>query len=156
VNEPLSLATVTNYSELIVALQARQNALGMSYNSLADLARLQGGYLARGLRRKPQGNARSLGKMSLGAMLGALGLKIVLVEDRDVLAKIRNLLIARDNAELRRGNTCPPGIEPRDSVLTLLGRAGGYARAAKLSKKQRVKIARKAIRARWRRAREAR
>jgi hypothetical protein len=141
---------VSSYDHLIAALRDRQTALGLSDGSLHDLALLQGGYIRPSKRQK---SGRTLGRMSFGCVLGALGLKIVLVEDRDALAKVRDLLVARDNAQSTRENTCPAGIKPRDSVLTLLGRAGGYARAAKLSAKQRVKISRKAIRARWSKAR---
>ena len=93
-------------------------------------------------------------KANLGiTMLGTLGLKIVLVEDHDAFAKVRERLVARDNAQFRGGNTCPASIKRRENAFTVLGRAGGHARAAKLSAKQRVKIARKAIRARWSKAR---
>ena len=151
---PLALATVTSFDDLHFALRARQNALGISDGSLADLARLKGGYSAHVLRRsKRQTSSRTLGKLSLGCVLGGLGLKIVLVEDEDAFAKVRARLVERDTAQFRGGNTCPPGIEPRESVLTLLARAGGHARAAKLSARKRLRISRLAIRARWSKAR---
>ena len=145
------LARVESYDDLVHALRARVDQLGISQETLAALVRLQG-YSSDVL--KPQGNMRSLGRMSFGCVLGALGLKIVLVEDRDALAKVRERLIERDNAQARRKNTWPPSIKgPADNVFVVLGRAGGIARAAKLSANQRVKISRKAIRARWSKAR---
>jgi hypothetical protein len=148
---PEPLARVESYDDLVHALRARVDQLGISQETLAALARLQG-YSSDVL--KPQGNMRSLGRMSFGCVLGALGLKIVLVEDRDALAKVRERLIERDNAQARRKNTWPPSIKgPADNVFVVLGRAGGIARAAKLSANQRVKISRKAIRARRSKAR---
>ena len=150
---PEPLVRVESYDDLVHALRARVDQLGISQETLAALARLQG-YSSDVLGLKPQGNMRSLGRMSFGCVLGALGLKIVLVEDRDALAKVRERLIERDNAQARRKNTWPPSIKgPADNVFVVLGRAGGIARAAKLSANQRVKISRKAIRARWSKAR---
>jgi hypothetical protein len=153
---PDEATSVTSFDQLQQALLARQNALGMSCGSLEALAHLLGGgYPAHVFRRSKQTSSRTLGKMSLGCVLGALGLKIVLVEDRDdALAKVRGRLIASDKAQLRRKNTWPSRIKPpRENAFTVLGRAGGQARAARLSRKQRVKISLKAIRARWSKAR---
>jgi hypothetical protein len=86
-------------------------------------------------------------------VLGALGLKIVLVEDRDALAKVRERLIERDRADARRENAKPSGMRARENAWVLLGRAGGHARIALLTAKQRVRLARKAARARWSKAR---
>jgi hypothetical protein len=154
---PLALAIVKSYDDLHYALRARADALGVSNDTLNDLAGFWPGYWAHVLGpSKPQTSMRALGRTSLGCCLGVLGLKLLVVEDEDAFAKIRDRLKQRDNAQLRRGNTYPASIKRRENAFTVLGRAGGFARAAKLSAKQRVKIARKAIRARWRRAREAR
>jgi hypothetical protein len=149
------LAVVRSYDELRTALRARVDQLGISLETLDDLCGFWPAYSSHLLGPQTQGNMRALGKMSLGAALGALGLKLIVAHDENALAKIRHRLVQRDNAQARRANTHPPRIELKENVFTVLGRAGGYATAARLSAKQRVRNARKAIRARWSRAREA-
>lgn len=56
--------------------------------------------------------------------------------------------LARLIVDLATGNAAEPVEKP--SAAAELGRKGGEARAKKLSKKQRVKIAKKAARQRWR------
>jgi hypothetical protein len=149
---PEPLARIESYDDLVHALRARVDQLGMSQETLDTLAGLQG-YSSDGLGLKPQGNTRSLGRMSFGAALGALGLKILLVEDHDAFARVRDLLLERDRADARRENAKPSGMRARENAWVLLGRAGGHARIALLTAKQRVRLARKAARARWRKAR---
>jgi hypothetical protein len=147
------LAVAQSLDELIAALRKRVDQLGLSWESLNALC----GVLPEHIRPKKQGNSRTLGRMSFGTVLGALGLKLVVVEDRDdALAKVRSRLMARDrdNAHAMGTYTWPPRIKgPADNVFAVCGRAGGYARAAALTPKQRVKISRAAIRARWSKAR---
>jgi len=61
--------------------------------------------------------------------------------DPNVLAKLI--------VDLATGNASEP-VEKQPSAAAELGRKGGAARAKKLSKKQRVKIAKKGAKARWR------
>jgi hypothetical protein len=153
---PLALATVRNYDDLHFALRARVDALGVSNETLDDLAGFHPGYWSHVLGpSQPQNSIRALGKVSLGCALGTLGVKLILVHDEDAFAKIRDRLVARDNAQARRENAKPAGLMPRENAFVVLGRAGGHARMALLSAKQRVALARKASRARWRRVREA-
>ena len=50
---------------------------------------LQEGYSAKLLGPHPQGTMRVLGPFSLGVVLGALGCKLVLIEEPGVIAKLR-------------------------------------------------------------------
>jgi hypothetical protein len=59
------LARIESYDDLVHALRARVDQLGISKETLAALARLQG-YSSDVLGLKPQGNMRSLGRMSFG------------------------------------------------------------------------------------------
>jgi hypothetical protein len=54
----------------------------------------------------------------------------------------------------KRGGRKKPPATLR-AIAKLLGRNGGYARARKLTKQQRIESARKAIRARWAKAKAA-
>jgi hypothetical protein len=150
-----ALAVVRDYEQLNAALRARVDQLGISLETLDHLCGFWAGYSSHLLAPKPQGNMRCLGKMSLGSVLGGVGLKIVLVEDRDALAKVRSRLVESDKAQTRKENPRPAGSKRRENVFTVLGRAGGHARMAVLSAKQRIALSRKANRARWSRAREA-
>jgi hypothetical protein len=58
-------------------------------------------------------------------------------------------MLAKLIVDLATGNAIEPVERPR-SAAAELGQKGGEARAKKLSKKQRVKIAKKAAKVRWR------
>lgn len=66
------------YDVLIAAFRARITELGTCINSIDDVAMLPDGYAAKLLAKKP---IKTIGRVSLGALLQVLGLKIVLVED---------------------------------------------------------------------------
>jgi hypothetical protein len=144
-----ALAVVRSYDELHAALRARVDTLGISLDTLDDLCGFWPGYASHILGPKPQGSIRMFKRLSLDCVLGALALKIVVVEDRDALAKVRGRLVASDKAQSRRRNAEPASIKPPENAFVMLARAGGFARAANLSAKRRVAIARRAARARW-------
>lgn len=148
-DEPIGLAIIRDYGELHAALRARIDSLGISMETFDDLCGFWPGYSSHVLGPKPQGNMRALGKMSLGAALGALGLKLLLLEDRDALAKVRERLIESDKAQTRKKNARPARIVARENTWVKLGRAGANASNALRTAKQRARLARKAARARW-------
>jgi hypothetical protein len=83
------LAQVTDYAGLVGALRARCAELNLTFDVLDEIAGLADRYSSKLLTPaiKP---SRTLGKMSLGAVLGALGLKLIVVEDPVALAKVQN------------------------------------------------------------------
>jgi hypothetical protein len=83
------LAQVTDYAGLITALRARVDELNLTFDTLDEVAGLSDRYSSKLLTPaiKP---SRTLGKMSLGAVLGALGLRLIVVEDPVALAKVQN------------------------------------------------------------------
>ena len=86
------IAVVSNYYELVACLRARADTLDVSNLTLDEVAGLQEGYTGKVLAISP---SRALGRMSLGALLGALGLKLAVLEDREALARVRPRLVKR-------------------------------------------------------------
>lgn len=93
-------ATIRTYSDLQMALRARVSALGASLSTINDVAGLTGNYFHKLISPKP---LRLLGPMSFGAVLGSLGLKILLVEDAEQMARIAHRLTPRAKRMARPG-----------------------------------------------------
>jgi hypothetical protein len=85
------LATISTYDELIAALRQRAIALNTPLEAIDHVAGLPTRYTTKLL-----GKTKVLGPMSLGAMLGALALKLAVMSDDDALARLRHRLPARD------------------------------------------------------------
>jgi hypothetical protein len=95
--EPLSgafepLAIVTDYPQLIAVLRRRVVELGTSLRAVDELAGLPDHYVQTLLAL---GGRRSLGRTSMGPILGALGLKLAVLPDDEALARIRHRLPPR-------------------------------------------------------------
>jgi hypothetical protein len=84
------LATVTDYAGLIAAMRERVAELNTTMSAVDTLAGLPDYYTAKVLS-----GAKGVGPISLGPMLGALGLKIHLMSDDVVLDRIRHRLPLR-------------------------------------------------------------
>lgn len=86
------LGAVHDFDDLLAVLRARKEALDVSFETLDHIAGVQPGYSAKLLGPTP---SRQLGRMSLAAILGALGLQLVAVEDADAMARIGRRLVKR-------------------------------------------------------------
>lgn len=73
-------ATGDAYDVLKAVFRARIVELGTCINSVDDVAMLPDGYTAKLLAKEP---IRTIGRVSLGPLLQVLGLKLVVVEDRN-------------------------------------------------------------------------
>jgi hypothetical protein len=71
------LAVVTDYADLVRALRDRAQALDVNRLDLDEAAGLPAGYSGKVLG---PAMVKSLGRVSLGTLLGALGLALVVVE----------------------------------------------------------------------------
>jgi hypothetical protein len=162
---PEPLATVTNYSELIVALRARCDQLQISREALEHVSGLQSGYAGKVLAMPvPQQNFRTLGKLSFDLLLPALALKLQVVEDEALAPRLRSRLDGqhRDEAQVRSSPSIQSSIRSNKNspgglgavFLRTIGRLGGHARARSLPAERRKAIARRAAKVRWRRVRE--
>jgi hypothetical protein len=86
------LAIVTDYLGLVTALRRRIVELGTGMESVDAVAGLPNGYASKLLSRN---NKTSLGRVSMGPLLGALGLKLAVLPDDEALAKVIDRLPPR-------------------------------------------------------------
>lgn len=144
--EPRRIAVVRNYQEFMDALRARADELGMTRLDIDDRAGLQDGYASKLLAPVP---IKSVGPVSLGPVLGAMGLMIVVVEDAEALARIRV------NSKKRRDAHDPmltPKSKKRRGYWNGDKEWGSIMHARSVLKTppwRRRQIARKAARIRW-------
>jgi hypothetical protein len=141
------IARVSDYGALVSALRARSAELNVRREVLDSVAGLQQGYSAKLLSPVP---SKSLGRVSLGPVLQALGLAIVLVEDAEALARVKNRFGTPERRTMRGGgkhNVITIRVSRRR--LAMLAKRGGIARAQKLTAEQRSDAARRAAKARW-------
>jgi hypothetical protein len=76
---------IRSIDDLVEAIRARRDELNISHETIDHLAGFQGGYASKLLSPVP---IRRLGRMSMPAVLGALGVALVLVEDLEQRAKV--------------------------------------------------------------------
>jgi hypothetical protein len=93
------LAVVSDYQGLVSALRARADELDVSNETLDATTGLASGYTSKVLGL---GSGRSLGRLSLGVLLTALGLQLVVVEDPEALARVRGRLVPRKKNGIHR------------------------------------------------------
>lgn len=141
---PRIIAEFVDYDGLLSGLRRRYAELNIVGTALDEIMCLPDGYTSKLLGPKP---ARGLTRLTLGSLIGGLGVRCLIVEDTDATSRI----LGHSKIKIRNPNLV------RDAVrivftrreLRKLGAAGGHARAAKLSPAKRSRIARKAIKTRW-------
>ena len=99
---------------------------------------------------------RTLGKTSLGCVLGALGTELLLIENPAAMIKLSDRLsrLGRRNSSQVRAK--PSGTlrkSLRASYFSSLGKRGGRARFDAMSQAEKSKLGKAGARARWRRTR---
>jgi hypothetical protein len=99
------ITVITDYDGLLAALRQRAIELNASLESIDEVAGLPTRYTTKLL-----GGVRGLGRVSLGPLLGALALKLVVMPDDAALARIRHRLPARD------ASGCGPRLEVGSGV----------------------------------------
>jgi hypothetical protein len=138
-----ALAVARDYDELLAAIRARRDALKVPHLVIDDVAGLQTGYASKLLADPP---IRNLGAVTLGPLLGTLGLAIALVHDGAALAKVEDRLTPRRHAPKRADRS-------HTWFTAQTGREMALKRAAKMTPRERSLSASKAARARWRKPR---
>jgi hypothetical protein len=93
------LAIVENYAQLVEALRARAEALDVSNEVLGEVSGLASGYVGKVLGVS---GMKPLGRVSLGVLLAALGLKLAVLEDPEAMARMRGRLVKRKPNGLHR------------------------------------------------------
>src|SRR5689334_18640838 len=86
-SEARQIAIVRSYDELIAAMSNRAIELQITRKQLAEIAGIADGLATNALA---PGASKSLGRTTLGPVLGALGLQLVVQEDEEALKRIKN------------------------------------------------------------------
>jgi hypothetical protein len=92
---------ITDMAGLVEALRRRKEELNLSNATIDAIAGMQDGYASKLLAPKP---VRHIGYRSLGDLMGALGVGLVLVEDSAGRARLESLWEPR-----KRSPTIRPG-----------------------------------------------
>lgn len=139
------IAEVRDYQELVAALRARVVELGVASETIDEVAGIPLRYTAKLLAPIP---VKGLGRFSMGPLLGALALKLLVVEDTEMVEKLRHRWVPTRNASRSMLATKSPARSrfPRGPAFATLMQA---RRVLKQSPEQRSRIATKAARARW-------
>jgi hypothetical protein len=94
----MSERLIRDIPDLVAALRARRDELAISHETLDYIAGLQSGYVSKLLAPDPM---KGLGPMSLPALLGALGVALVLVDDPEQIERVRDQWIKRKRPPVR-------------------------------------------------------
>jgi hypothetical protein len=146
---------------LVAALRFRLADLGTTGETVDEIAGLPSHYTSKLLAPS---HVRVLGKVSLGSLLGALGLKLVVAVDEEALAKIKHRLTPSRWSEKRRTRQRLKLMEAaaavgqdadaqRRALMSELGRQSHAARMARTTPEERQRQASVAATARWKAAR---
>jgi len=133
---------VHDYAELLEALRKRIVFLGTSMERLDDISGLPSRYVSKLFAPM---ELKSLGKVSLGPLLGALGLKLIVVEDPAAFAAVRRRLV-------RKKYTGGKILAAEKNIWRrkpALARKIRHLQLLKQSPRKRREIATKAIATRW-------
>jgi hypothetical protein len=110
-----TIAEVRSWNDLHAAFRARAESLNVSRLVLDELSGLQSGYASKLLAPVP---IRHFGRVSLGAMSGALGLKLVVQEDKEALARVAGRLVRRERNVRRRGQDASRSCRSQNGGVT--------------------------------------
>ncbi|MFZ0147400.1 MAG: hypothetical protein WAM72_03470 [Xanthobacteraceae bacterium] len=137
------------YAGLIEAMRNRAAArrIAISSENFAQLCGLPSYYAVKLLSVNP---VRRIGALSLGPMLGALGLKLIVAEDEEAVARFTSRLPVRNESCVHTG-TMEWRISRR--AFRQIQAKGRRSRWDNMTPKQRSAWARKLNRIRWAKAR---
>jgi hypothetical protein len=145
------LAVLRTYSDAVALLRRRRDELGVPQDVIDEVTGLTTGHTAKLLAPKTQ---KHIGAVSWN-VFEALGIRLIAVEDLQALAKTM-----RNRHWRTRSPNNPGAASITASIAEALGRftrknAAEMARkrAASQTPEERARIARKAIRKRWRKPR---
>jgi hypothetical protein len=145
------IAVIRDYASLIEAIRAPVAELQITHETVDHVSGIQSGYTSKLLCRPPM---KPLGAISLGCVLGALGMQLIAVEDPEALERVRHRLLPRKNQGRQGRRTKRLGIVRE--MLARYGSAGGRAFFASRSPEEISRHQSRAARIRWRAWRRAR
>lgn len=143
---------VRDYDGLLEALRARALEIGATRKAIDEISGLPDGYSGTLLAPQP---IRSLGKTSLGPVLGSLGLALIVIEDEEAWAKVKDRVGNGHKSFMRNGALNRPIVFKLSlRHMRKMGRIGGKARWKGVPLWKRRSLARRAARARWRKVKQ--
>jgi len=149
------IAEATDYDGIIEAYRKRVADLGITNEMIDHLSGLQSGYVGKLLG---PAQIRSIGRQSFGLLNQTLAVKMILVVDEEAAKQMQGRWEKRDkpaNMPNRLSMKAAERFIPL--IASEIGRRGGLlsaqARMAKLSPRQRKRIAKRAAMTRWKRRR---
>jgi hypothetical protein len=147
-------AVVDDHNKLLAAIRRRIEQLGLSHETVEHLAGLQSGYLSKVIADPPP---KRMSPFTQFLILQALGLRVKLEEDQQLIEKIRGRWSKRKlRKSMRTAVSMDRVIHLPPDFMRRISRMGCEARMRKLSPERRSALARHAASARWRQHREAR
>ena len=150
------LAIVRDLEGLHAVVRARADELQVARTTIDDLAGTQSGYASKVLAPKPIKTL--LGRRTLGPILGALGLALIVVEDKEALVRIASRLVKKHHGVDASLGSLPTelriAVDQSAAAIVKQARHEWSRRAnqarKRLPKRERRRIATIAARARWR------
>jgi hypothetical protein len=143
---PRVIAEFADYDGMLAGVRTRVAELNVNGEAFDDYAGLPIGYLSKLIGIRP---VRRIAMTSMGPLFDALGVRCVMIENPVATERLKNHLPPRNTSYVRAmpADACMV-LTPR--MLKRIRRLGGQARMARLTAKQRRKLARRAALARWR------
>ncbi len=148
--EPRQIAVVRDSQEAQCAFRERAEELKIPREVLDELTGLPKGYSGKVLANPP---AKGLGYVSFWTMLGALGLTVILVEDAKRMVRVNATTKRQGHYPESRNWRNAKALRMISEINKKIGKKGQKARMLATTKEQRIRWARKAVRARWRQVR---
>jgi hypothetical protein len=143
------LGTCRSTDDLRAILRARFDALGVSLDTVDHIAGLPTRYTAKVLGLQP---TRGFGQISLTALLGAAGIKLVAYEDLEALDRIRNRLVPLERIDSSAARKRVIAFKLSPDFMREIGRLGGLKSAAVASRKKHIsEVNRRNALKRWQR-----
>jgi hypothetical protein len=137
---------IRDYLDLQLALRDRAAELGVSRLTIDEIGGLQSGYSGKLLSVPPR---KCLGRVSFGAILQGLGLKLVAVEDPQAMASVSERLVPKKRGDTRSASIDKIVDARLRKTMAEIARRGARARNEALSPDQRKAAACHAVNARW-------
>lgn len=146
----------SGYTGLIQAMRARAQEcrIAITSSQAAAMAGLPDCFLAKLLSPSPV-PVRRFGAISLGPLLGVLGLKLRVTEDENAVQRFTSKLEKRQDNCVHNGGMQSVAVHVALSrrFIRKIGRKGGLNSRKNLGKRLRRTLARKAANARWEKVR---
>jgi hypothetical protein len=148
IGPPKWIGEAASHDELVALLRERQTALQLSDQTLDALAGLTHGHISKLLG---PGRARGLSEISMNALLGALAVRFVIVEDAAQVVRMKPHWEGKDMKQVRLPARIGAALmkRMRPVVLRELGRRAGQARWRGIDPKLRSRRMSELARLRW-------